>query len=217
MGAIILVIKILGFVVLCIIAILLLVLFVPFRYEITAHIIEKIDFDINIMWKFGFTRIQISKFKDKLLFKIYLTKICVFAKIIGDNSKNRIDKKYKKKTKRRASNSILNGSCNFKDLKKILISMKEVFNLIKPKSINIRGVYGFYDPYVTGIVSAVDSIVANFNLFHNINLKPVFDDEIMDIKVEVMGEVSCIRVLIKVISVLIKTSIRKPAFLKSFK
>lgn len=210
MSAIILIIKILVIIILSIIVLLLLVLFIPFKYEITAKITEKICFQISVVWMFGLIGVRVLKFEDKLEIKIYLSKMCVFTKYIGNNSKGDTDEKVNGKGK----NIKLNKFLDLQTLKTMPTYIKKIINIVKPKSVKINGVYGFNDPYITGIIAAIGSIVTNSGLFHNIDLRPIFEDEILDIKVEISGEILNFKILFRTVYYIIKSRFRKLAILK---
>lgn len=210
MSAIILITKILVIIILSIIALLLLILFIPFKYEITAKITEKICCQISIVWMFGIIGIRVLKFEDKPEIKIYLSNICVFTKFIGNNSKGETDEKVKKRGKSKKFSKLF----DFQTLKYIPKYIKEILNIVKPKSIKIDGVYGFSDPYITGIVTIADSILVNTDLCHNIDLRPVFEDEILDIEVEISGVILNFKILFKTVCLFIESKFRKLAILK---
>lgn len=210
MSAIILITKILVIIILSIIALLLLILFIPFKYEITAKITERICCQVSIVWMFGIIGIRVLKFEDKPEIKIYLSKICVFTKYIGNNSKGETDEKVKKRGKNKKFSKLF----DFQTLKYIPKYIKEILNIVKPKSIKIDGVYGFSDPYITGIIAIADSILVNADLFHDIDLRPVFDDEILNIETEICGDVLNWRILFKTVALFIENKFRKFAILK---
>ena len=94
---------------------------------------------------------------------------------------------------------------------------KDIVNIIKPKRIKISGVYGFDDPSLTGMACGIIPIVSSFIPTSDINVQPVFDDEIIDIHCVIYGRISLIIAIIKTLKFIHKKDNRRKIFKKQKK
>lgn len=209
----ILLLKILLVIFLCGIGILLLILFIPFKYEgiayISINIEEKLTAEANLIWMFGLLKIQFLKSAKTSYIKLYISKICMFSKIIGQTLENDASNTETSKSKKRKK---LKPKKTWKlsGIKIIFEYFSEILNIVKPKSIIIEGVYGFYDPSITGLIAAITPVISfPCTTLCKVNLNPSFEDEVVDISGKVNGNFFSISIIYRTVSLIIKTKLRK--------
>ena len=218
--------RILLYILIFIVSLFLLIVIIPLEYEFKAKVDEKVSVSANLML-FKFLKVIVS-YKDKETF--YQVKVNRLS-IINKNSKktNKTIKKSTKSTKRankkRAKEDLKTKKSNFNIMdyveREFLMDsinyIKNIINIIKPKSIKIYGIYGFEDPSLTGMACGIIPVVTKLIPTREINLEPVFDDEIIDINCEIYGKISLIIVAIKTLKFVLKKNNRRKIFRKTKK
>ncbi|MBE6062918.1 MAG: DUF2953 domain-containing protein [Clostridium butyricum] len=191
-------------IVICMILILLLgLLFIPFHYKFDGYVNEKIYVNGVVKWIFCFEVFYLYKEKEDSHFKV---KLSLFG--LNKFSKNNSKKKNKiEKFRKRIQ------------ITKKLISVcyeyfKDIINIIKPKYINISGVYGFFDPSITGIICGIISIINCAIPYSFINVEPDFEEEKCDIEVNVSGRIVLCTILFRTLKFILNKEVRKNFFKK---
>lgn len=80
-------------------------------------------------------------------------------------------------------------------LKKMLSMAKDLWKHIKPRHLQVKGRYGFEDPYHTGLACAIINCTAPYGDRCNVNLTPVFDDQVIEGRFETEGRIIPIVIL----------------------
>ncbi|HCW54597.1 MAG TPA: hypothetical protein DG753_12880 [Clostridium sp.] len=200
-------------IVICIVLISLIgLLVIPFDYNFHGYINEKIYGIADVRWLLGLTKFIIYKEKEKSRIKIRFN-ICGLKVPIAKSKKNHIKDK-KKKVKKNSNRKIR--------ITKKLINicyeyLKDIINIVKPKYINISGTYGFDNPFITGIVCGVISMINSLIPNSVVNVKPEFEDEIYDMEIKGNGRIVGFIVLIRTLRFIINKEIRKNIFSKKQK
>lgn len=193
------------------VAVIILIMFLPFKYKMNGHIKDNVYFKANIKLLFGLIRFVVDRDKDN-------EKISTKINLCGVNIKMPKSVKNKKVNIKEHKFKTLNGNLFTKKVINIFIDyLKEILNIIKPKYIMINGIYGFDDPSITGFVCSFISIINTVLPNNEINLVPVFDEINCDIKFIVKGRIYLFVIAVKTIILLMKKEIRKIMFSKKEK
>ena len=199
---------ILQIILLIILGLILLILLAPFKYSALVLIKEKININLYLNWVILKVEFLVGEKKPNV--KIYI--FGKFIKFVSHSSKkDKLEKKLKTKTKTKTKIPS----------KEFFIQMfsliKEVFKVIKPKEFIAKGTYGFEDPSITGILSFVLIFIAEVMPRAQIDLNPVFEEEIMNVEISTYGRVSLITLIFLMIKYVFKKEVRKVLFHKSKK
>lgn len=199
-------------VLLCILLSLLIVLmFIPFEYSLKSRISEVINFEAKIFWMFHLLNISFSKEDSHSKVNFFIANKRLFSMDPTKKSKyNKKEKKHNKKLSKQNKNFFKR-----KFLSYVISYFKDIFKIIKPKSVEIKGIYGFYDPSITGFLCGLTPILAQIIPVSNINLQPVFDDEIIDIEASMCGKIILFFIIYRTLKFILKKEVRKILFKKS--
>lgn len=211
MFAAILFLKILLVLIIVFIIVLILVLIIPYSYNIKYNINSGICGHVKIKAFYGLIQIEHEKLDDESKLKLYIFKFCIYCK------DNETDEKVDKDSDKTEIHKSKKHKMNFKWIKKkfikrVLEYLYEIGGLIKPKSFTISGVYGLYDPSVTGIISAVIPMIQVIAPAVNIDLNPVFLEDIIDIQITCLGKISLLVVVFKTVVFVLDKNIRSVLF-----
>ena len=196
-----------------IISLIILFVIIPFEYELNAKIDEKISANAKLRFFKKFLEVIVT-YKNK--------ETSFLIKVMGLPI---IRKKIKKSSKTRKKDNLKNKKSNFNimdyvkvDFKNHLINyFKAIINIIKPKRIKIQGIYGFEDPSLTGMACGIIPIISNLIPTSDINVQPVFDDEIIDIYCVIYGRIFLLIAIIKTLKFVLKKNNRRIIFKKTKK
>ncbi|AJA49373.1 hypothetical protein CPAST_c33070 [Clostridium pasteurianum DSM 525 = ATCC 6013] len=194
------------FIIIFIIAVILLImlLLIPYNYFIEGNTRENFKVKVHVNWLIGIFKIIVFNLSDQFQIEVYFFNLRIYSSFKKnrnkyiENSKS-INKKFKINLK--------NLDLNF--LKKVLSYLRDVFLILKPNTFNIKGVYGFEDPFFTGAISSVLSIIKlNFSLV-KIDVSPVFDKIVLNILIEAKGKVNLFKIIFVIVKVLREKELRK--------
>lgn len=208
-----LILKILLYLLIFIFVIILLFLIIPFEYYISSKIDEKINADITLLFFKNFFNIMVKYEDNEKMFIVKLMGLCIIRKEIKGPSR-RIEKEKIKKNKKKGNFSI-KDYIQEEFINDIINYFKDIINIVKPKDIKINGFYGFEDPSLTGIFCGIIPLISNIIPKSDINLQPVFDDEIIEIKGDIHGKISLLAAIIKTLKFVFKKNNRRRIFKKS--
>lgn len=208
-----LILKILLYLLIFIISFTLLFLIVPFEYKFNTIINEEIKVNSNILFLKKFLKFTVTYENKQHLLSITVMGLRVIRKNLITPVKKIKEKDLKKKKssfniKDYIEKEFLNDSINY---------FKDIINIIKPKRIKMSGIYGFEDPSFTGITCGIIPLISNLIPSSDINLQPVFDDEIIDISGDINGRISLLIATIKTLKFIMKKNNRKRILKKSKK
>lgn len=195
---------ILQIILLIILGLILLILIAPFKYSALVLIKEKININLYLNWVILKVEFLVGEKKPNV--KIYM--FGKFIKFVSHSSKkDKLEKKLKTKTKIPSKEFFI----------QMFSLIKEVFKVIKPKEFIAKGTYGFEDPSITGILSFVLIFITEVMPRAQIDLNPVFEEEIMNVEISTYGRVSLITLIFLMIKYVFKKEVRKVLFHKSKK
>lgn len=185
MGVLHLLIKILIVIVVILVVLFIGLILVPMKYNVLSKYDTSLKFEGEINFLYIF-KISYS-IKTKCI-EVYLLKFRLFrfnkkadtSKINKNIKKDKLNKK-----KKLFSKSTLDNN---------LYKIKELISTIKPNEINIFGEYGMDDPGITGILSGLTYALKGAGIPINIDLNPIFTHEVLDVNIEVKGQVKAINI-----------------------
>lgn len=195
--------KILLIIFLIIFGLLLMILFIRFDYALKVRINEKVIGMVIFKWLFGLLKIEVFKAEGKPQIKVYLSEFCIRS------NEMKLEKKKRKKTK---TTFEFPGKEFIIDM---LVLIKEVIEVIKPRAFVVKGSYGFGDPSITGITSAAINMVQQAIPNCEIFLTPIFEDKIVDIEIEIAGNLKGFIVVYFILKFIFKKEVRKVIFNKN--
>lgn len=199
---------------------LLCLLAIPFEYNFDGYVNESIYGKGIVKWLFGLTRFTVYKEKEESNIKVKFS-LCGFGlpvnKSKNDNKKNNKKNKNKDKKKDKRKSSQRKTKITKKLIGICYEYFKDIVNIIKPRYINVSGVYGFDDPSITGIVCGIISIINSTIPNSIINVEPEFEDEVYDLKVNVSGRIIGFVILFRTLRFIMNKEVRKNIFSKKEK
>ncbi|MCB2294307.1 DUF2953 domain-containing protein [Clostridium algoriphilum] len=196
---------ILQIILLIILGLILLILFAPFKYSVLVLIEEKTNINLYLNWAILKVEFLIEEKNPNI-------KIYIFGKHIRINSP--IRKKSQLKNKREKKKTEMPNKEFFIEMFSL---SKKVFKVIKPKEFIATGTYGFEDPSITGILNIVLIFIAEVIPWAQIDLNPVFEEEVMRVEIRTYGSVSLIILILIMPKYVFKKEVRKVLFHKSRK
>lgn len=90
--------------------------------------------------------------------------------------------------------------------------LKKLIRMIRPRRIEIHGVYGFNDPVLTGTVCALIPLMEQWMPSSAISVQPVFDEEVLDIRADLYGRMLLIVVVGRILRFILRKPVRKALF-----
>lgn len=201
------ILKVLLIILLAIIMLMFFSLFIKVKYSLYS-IIDNDDININASFTvlLGIFRVQFLRENGK--FDFY---ICLFGKKLKIKPYKKDDSKRKKSQKKKRKKKIKWNTI----LRQLIKYFKEILDIMKPKIFEVKGVYGFYDPSVTGIMCGIIPIIKEIVPSADIELNPVFEEEDFDVKIRILGDALPIVVLVKTLKLIFSKDVRKIIFSKA--
>ncbi|APC39391.1 DUF2953 domain-containing protein [Clostridium estertheticum] len=197
--------------------IILLFLIIPFEYYISSKIDEKINVDITLLFLKKIIKVMVRHEDTKETFLIKIMGLRIIRKEIKSPG-IKIEKEEMEKNNK---NSKKKNNFNIKDyierefINDLISYFKDIINIVKPKTVKINGVYGFDDPSLAGMICGIIPLISNLIPKSDINLQPVFDDEIIEIECDVHGKISLLSAIIKTLRFVFKKNSRQKIFKKA--
>ena len=215
-----LIIKILLYLLITILGLILLFIIIPFEYEFNTKIDEKIRADINLSFFQKFLKLLVTYEDKETLFLIKVMGLCIIRKKIKISNRKKekvnLEKLKPKKKKNKKVDFNIKDYIQGAFINDLINYFKDIINIIKPKKIKINGIFGFEDPSLTGISCGIIPLISALIPTRDINLQPVFDDEIIDIYCEIHGKISILAATIRTLKFILKKNNREKIF-KNFK
>lgn len=181
----------------------IMLLTIPYNYVIKGEIKEKIKFKIQVNWLLGIFKIISLNLPDGFKIEAYFFNLCIYSslrknKSVYTENSTDISKKIKFEFEK----------LNFNLLKKIIFYLQDIFFILKPSTFNVEGIYGLKDPFFTGIVSSVVSIIKLNLAAIKIDIYPVFDKIILNVLIEVKGKIILFKLVIIAVKILRQKELR---------
>ncbi|NNU77446.1 DUF2953 domain-containing protein [Clostridium estertheticum] len=216
-----LILKILLYLLIFIFGIILLFLIIPFEYYISSKIDEKINVDITLLFFKKIVKVMVRHEDTKEIFLLKIMGLRIIRKEIKspdikiEKEEKEKNKKNSKKKKEKKSSFNIRDYIEREFINDLINYFKDIINIVKPKTVKINGFYGFDDPSLTGMICGIIPLISNLIPKSNINLQPVFDDEIIEIECDVHGKISLLSAIIKTLKFIFKKNNRQKIFKKA--
>lgn len=217
MLAFIILLKLLKLILCILLSLIILLMFIPFQYIVNCKVKEDLCLNASVSWLFHLLKIKFVKEGKNF-------KTCFFIMNKSFSFKNDNKPKEKKENKKKINKKSKSKKCNLinKDnLSKKIIGyaisyFADILKIISPKMIELKGVYGFYDPSITGMLCAFIPIL---NIIPNakIDLHPIFDDDNIDVEINICGKIILFFIAYRTLKLILTKEIRKFLFKKKSK
>ncbi|MEL7566129.1 MAG: hypothetical protein AAGU27_14750 [Dehalobacterium sp.] len=195
-----------AWVLLGILALMVLILLVPIKYDLRGYWQEKFS---------GIVKIGIGPLQGLVkwavdgntIFALQLAGITLMKKPLSKNTEKK-EKKEKKKEPTPAKKEKRGKSWNIFDfLEKDFIKagfrmVGDILRHSSPQVMDLKGVWGFGDPYYTGILAALKTVIPS------IHVEPDFTGEVRDLKVLVQGRIRPVVLLFYGLRFIISSAVR---------
>lgn len=184
---------------LTLIVLLLIPLFLPFRYRIDAGIRSAFSFSLRakIVPLVGFSvEYATMKLQGRLLF---LGRSFCFS--LGGKKKTKAKQEKKKKEKRSRA------SFSFSDLATFASLFLDVFSRVRPRWFLLEGRLGLADPHLTGYLLAMMGILQTQR---GVTLKvyPLWEEELCDLDLQIEGRLTPILLLLVILRHVVRKYVR---------
>jgi len=194
-----------------IISLIVLLLAIPFDYYINLKYDQGIAANIKVLWA---RFIGVRGTYDNV--GAFEAKFMIFKKEMVLKLKNNIKKKdIKKEKKEDSSTKKKRNKINMRELldrgflEQIFSYIKKVVAIIKPKVFNIKLVFGFDDPSITGCLSGFIYYLEAILPKGDFDIQPVFDQETIYLNMNVEGRITMGAILIQLIRLILRKDVRK--------
>ncbi|MBX4268320.1 DUF2953 domain-containing protein [Clostridium estertheticum] len=212
-----LILKVLLYLLIFIFGIILVFLIIPFEYYISSKIDERIDVDITLLFFKKIIKVMVKHDDTKEIFLLKIMGLRIIRKEIRSPDikieKEEIEKNNKKSKKK--SNFNIKDYIEREFINDLINYFKDIIRIIKPKTVKVNGFYGFEDPSLTGMLCGIIPLISNLIPKSDINLQPVFDDEIIEIECDLHGKISLLAAIIKTLKFVFKKNSRQKIFKKA--
>lgn len=199
------IISILGYILAIILLILLAVLFIPIEYGASGYKDEEdYNLKVHVSWFFrglAFSCILENTIWPKLNFKLFGFEVKQKRDGKSENKSEKKKKKQKEKSGKDAGKFF-----NKEFISKAIGAVVDVLVYLKPRVFDIQAVFGFDDPSYTGLACIVVYNIPRMGENCNIDLTPVFDEEVLKGRFNIQGRI----VLATILWIALKFILSKP-------
>ena len=154
-----LILKILLYLLIFIFAIIILFLIIPFEYYISSKIDETINVDITLLFFKKIIKIMVKHEDAKEIFLLKFMGLSIIRKEIKSPGtkieKEKEEKNKKNSKKKKRSNFNIRDYIQKEFINDLINYFKEIIHIVKPKTVEINGFYGFEDPSLTGMICGI--------------------------------------------------------------
>lgn len=176
---------ILGYILLLLLLIVITVLVIPIEYLVSGQKYDNASISAEIFWFFKGIHVRFYK-KDSKNHE-FSFKILGLNLKPGEKKKTKDNKMHVKKKKKEGKDAGRFFNRDF--IEQILRAVKDILGHLKPELFYAEGLYGFDDPYHTGIACALINSLMPYSEGFKIKLTPIFDEEILKGKFIIKGKV----------------------------
>jgi hypothetical protein len=167
---------------------LILIILTPIRYDLRGYVQEKFHGDVKIgiglldfliKWAAG----------GNNTFTLRAAGLALLKKPLSIWKKTERKSKEPPPSKKEPGGN-LRDMTNFLDkgfLKSVLRVIRDVFHHSSPQVMELKGVWGFSDPYDTGLLAAAQAVISE--VIPGIQVEPDFTREVRDLNVLVKGRI----------------------------
>ncbi len=196
-------------------SLIIFLMFIPFQYAVNCKIKEDLYLNAGISWLFHLIKIEFIKEGQKFKTCFFIMNKCISFK--KDNKPKEKKKKKDKKSKGKKSNLLTRDILSKKIIGYAISYFGDILKIISPEVVELKGVYGFYDPSITGILCAFMPILNKIIPSAKIDLQPIFDDDNIDVEINIAGKIILFFIVYRTLKLILKKEIRKILFKKKSK
>ncbi len=187
----------------------------PFYYYFSFGVEEKVVFNLKVIWC---NIIALKGFLDGN--KNMNIEILLFSKRINLPFKAKYKQKKeivtrkkeivkrKKEQKFQFNKEKIKSLVNKEFLYTTISYVKKIIDSIKPKYFNLNALYGFDDPYITGVTSAFVYSIVSFMPNDSISINPYYPDNYLQLNIKAEGKIHFGTLFIIMISYVLNKNVR---------
>jgi len=165
---------------------ILLFIFIPIRYEAGFAYHDSLSLYAAIKQRLIFS-IAIERINNKYLFSLRLINIPLPLPRSSKKSKN---KKRKPKQGSTSPKAILRNFIRNKTYQPLWKFVSRLLNDFKPKQLQIKCQYGFYEPHHTAWINMLLLLIPSDSPNYQIQMEPVWNDEKLNVEGFVKGSIT---------------------------
>lgn len=193
------------------VALICLLLVIPFEYYLNLKYDHGVVTNIKTLWaKFlgvKGTYDNTSGFGVKLII-FNKEKSLNIKKDAGDKPAN-IEKNKEKHEKKKSNKFNIREILDKNFLQEVFMHIKKVIAIIKPKVFNAKFVFGFDDPSITGCLSGFIYYLNELLPKAIFDIQPVYDEEIIYMNMNIEGKITLGSIVIELIKLILKKDVRR--------
>lgn len=202
-GALLFILKLLLILMAALLVVLLVLLIMPVGYSISAAVKGSLILRMEASWSV----IKVSVAAEDLSARVRMS---VFGREIR---LRRAEKKIRAKAeeKKRKGRRRKPGVAFFREA---LSFLKEALEVLRPRELRAEGCYGLEDPADTAVLSSLIMLAGSCLPGGQMELNPVFDSELIDIRLWIAGSVVPIMIVFIAVKYLLKKEVRRVLILR---
>lgn len=170
-----------------------MVLLIPFTYFSCGTRFDNLECNGSIKWLFGALGMSYKYNSNGLSAYInifYISKHITIKSMVTKGTSIKIPEPQKSKSGSK------NMGISAELIKSMLHYALKALKYLKPQAFEVRLRYGFEDPSLTGMTCAAAGIITSATAQYDIELHPVFDDEVLEGSFLIGGRVQIIRLVV---------------------
>lgn len=188
-------------IILFLLILLLLIIMLPLEYKISLKLSPGLSWEVDTgLWKL--LRLKYKSSKQMTIKLIILT-----LSFSLSNKHVFVDNKKKNKQNHPQVHSLKHRLELLIDIsfqKELIKLIRDLFQAVKPQSLMVNGRVGFSEPHYTAWLMALIGIVSNNKPDNNtINLEPIWNEECVDVNIQISGQLMLLFIISKIISFLL--------------
>jgi hypothetical protein len=202
-GALLFILKLLLILMAALLVVLLVLLIMPVGYSISAAVKGSLILRMEASWAV----IKVSVAAEDLSARVGMSVFGREIRLRRGEKKIRAKAEEKKRKGRRRKP----GVAFFREA---LSFLKEVLEVLRPRELRAEGCYGLEDPADTAALSSLIMLAGSFLPGGQMELNPVFDSELIDIRLWIAGSVVPIMIVFIAVKYLLKKEVRRVLILR---
>lgn len=201
----------------------LILIFLPLYYEIRYEYINKLKYHARI--GFIFLKTRVDHTANKRIISVYLFNLKIYT---FNNEKKKKEELVEKKTKDKDKSKTKTSTDKSSNYKEVLIFIKDnlseikdmikgLYDIFKPKYLNIYFLLGTYDPYYNGLILALYYTLKGSKSHVPVEIDINWTKEVFNSYGKIEGSFFVARIIWKVFKFLIGTGLFKNIIINKFK
>lgn len=193
--------------------ILAAIILIPYNYNVAGEKLAEVELRGSVSWLFGGIKIIFSRSseqnKEMTLVLLGITKKINIKEMSHRKQAKNASKQSKDAKSAKSKKGFDSGTYLKKDIiQKAFSSILKLLKHCSPKTLSIYARIGFNDPMYTGFLCAFNSQLCFLVNKYDINIQPVFDDEVIEGRFSIGGRIWLPYLILVMIGFLITKPIR---------